>query len=302
MSMIEWHVSCTRSERGNPETLAVFKIRNMNGFRWKCPRFALAISALAAACLTLLAPGLSQAAQEETFPLLQIGTITYTNVTVTTKARKYVFVLHSTGMANIRVADLPPDVKRALGYDDLEKKEEQKKAVVSTWAKQTLARLETPKVLAMERDFQIRLQGHTPEQIKAMIPARRNGIIMALGALLLIYLVSSYCWMLICKKSGNEPGFVIWLPLLQVFPILRTARMSPLWFIIMLIPVINFVPLVLLCFRVAKERHKTPFVGFFLAFPATSLFVFFYLAFSGGAAQSEAAPRSSTGPMRLGAT
>jgi hypothetical protein len=70
----------------------------------------------------------------------------------------------------------------------------------------------------------------------------------------------------------------------------------------MLIPVVNFIPLILLCFRVAKVRHKSPFVGLLLAFPATSLFVFFYLAFSGGSAQSEAAPQRSTGPMRLGAT
>src|SRR5436190_20276990 len=141
----------------------------MNGFRRKCRGLAQAISVLAAAFVTLLAPGLSWAAQEESFPLLQIGTTTYTNVTVTTKARKYIFVLHSTGMANIRVSDLPPDVKRALGYEDVEKKEEAKKAVLSTWAKQTMARFEIPKVMAMERDLQSRLQVRDAQEIKAFV-------------------------------------------------------------------------------------------------------------------------------------
>src|ERR1044071_124011 len=130
----------------------------MNGFRWKCRGCALAIPALVVAFIALLTPQISAAAQEETFPLLQIGTTTYSNVTVTTKARKYIFVIHSSGMANILVADLPSDVKRTLGYEDVEKKEQAKKAVVSTWDKQTLARFGTPKVLAMERDFQNQLQ------------------------------------------------------------------------------------------------------------------------------------------------
>jgi hypothetical protein len=270
----------------------------MNGSRWKCPGCALAISAVTAALFILAGPGVSRAAQEESFPLLQIGTITYTNVTVTTKARKYIFVLHSTGMANIRVVDLPPEVKRALGYEDLEKKEEAKKAVVSTWARQTIARFETPQVMALERNIQSRVQAHNPEEIKAYVSAHRNTIIAVLGSLGVIYLVLCYCWMLICKKAGSQPGLLIWLPLLQVFPILRAAGMSPLWFLVIIIPILNFIPLIVLSFRLAKARQKSRFVGFLLAFPVTTLFVLFYLAFSSGA-RVEAASRGSSGALRL---
>jgi hypothetical protein len=272
----------------------------MNGFRRKTSglaRFILALAALFAA----FGPALCQAAQEETFPLLQIGTTTYTNVTVTTKARKYIFVLHSSGMANIRVADLPPDVKQALGYADLEKKEEAKKAVFATWMKQTLGRFETPQVRAMERDFQSRLQANSADQIKAMIPAHRDSIIMISAGVLLIYLLNCYCWMLICKKAGSQPGLLIWLPLLQIFPILRAAGMSPLWFLALFIPGINIIAGLVLCFRVAKARQKSPLVGFLLAFPLTSFFTFLYLAFSSGREPEIVARRVSTGPVRLGA-
>ena len=273
----------------------------MNGLRWKCRSYALAIPALAAAFIFLLAPGISPAAQEETFPLLQIGTTTYTNVTVTTKARKYIFVLHSSGMANIRVADLPTDVKRTLGYEDVEKKEEAKKAVFSTWVKQTFARFQTPQVQAMERDFQSRLQVHSAEEIKTFVSTHRTPLIIGLGSLAVFYLVVCYCWMLICKKAGSEPGLLIWLPLLQVFPILRAAGMSPLWFLAMLIPILNIIGGLVLCFRLAKARQKSPFVGFLLALPATSFFAFLYLAFSGGGqVQQVATRRVSTGPIRLG--
>lgn len=271
----------------------------MNGFRWKSRGLAVLLFALAA-LPCLLGPGFCHAAQEETFPLLQIGTTTYTNVTVTTKARKYIFVIHSSGMANIRVADLPPDVKQALGYEDLEKKEQAKKDVFATWLKQTLARFETPKVMAMERDLQTRLQSHSPEEIKAMIPAHRDFIIVVLASALVLYLFNCYCWMLICKKAGSQPGILVWLPLLQIFPILRAAGMSPLWFLAIIIPGINVIALLVICFRVAKARQKNPLVGFLLALPPTSLFAFLYLAFSSGREADVAPRRSSAGVLRLG--
>ncbi len=71
--------------------------------------------------IALAQPGSAPGAADQTFDVLQIGTRTYTNVTVTTKAKTYVFLLHSSGMANIKVAELPPDVREKLGYVDAEK-------------------------------------------------------------------------------------------------------------------------------------------------------------------------------------
>jgi hypothetical protein len=34
---------------------------------------------------------------------------------------------------------------------------------------------------------------------------------------------------MICVKSGTTPGFTVWLPFLQAFPLLRAARMSWAW-------------------------------------------------------------------------
>src|SRR5438094_7973089 len=64
----------------------------------------------------LIWPIVSTAAIEQTFDVLQIGTHTYRNVTVTTKLKNYIFIMHSTGMENIKLADLPPDIRTKLGY------------------------------------------------------------------------------------------------------------------------------------------------------------------------------------------
>src|SRR5262252_7260017 len=57
-----------------------------------------------------------QARNEETFPVLRTKTATYTNVTVTTKDKSYIFILHSGGMGSIKIVDLPNDVQEQLGY------------------------------------------------------------------------------------------------------------------------------------------------------------------------------------------
>src|SRR5215471_12446731 len=64
----------------------------------------------------MLANSVVHASTEETFPVLRTKTATYTNVTVTTKDRSYIFIVHSAGMNSIKIADLPNDVREQLGY------------------------------------------------------------------------------------------------------------------------------------------------------------------------------------------
>src|SRR6267378_1299188 len=119
-------------------------------------------------------------ATEETFPTLEVGAHVYTNVTVTTKAKNYIFIHHSTGMENIKVADLPQE----------------------KWQQQFATAFEKVRTL----------------------DSKLCGAF--LGGILLIHLLFCYCCLLICQKAGQEPGMLIWLPILQVFPLLRAARMS----------------------------------------------------------------------------
>src|ERR1039458_6231845 len=55
-------------------------------------------------------------AAEETFEVLHVGTRTYTNVTVTTKAKAYIFILHAGGMANLKINEISPELRQQLGY------------------------------------------------------------------------------------------------------------------------------------------------------------------------------------------
>jgi hypothetical protein len=113
---------------------------------------------------------------------------------------------------------------------------------------------------------------------------------VALGIALLVYLFYSYCCMLICLKTGNQPGVLVWLPVLQLLPLIRAAGMSGWWLLGYCVPVVNIVAQVLWCFNIAKARGKSVWVGALLLLPITSLFAFLYLAFSNGTSAEEEEP------------
>jgi len=234
------------------------------------------------AFLFLSAAALTASAEEEKFAVFQVGTQTYTNVTVTTKAKKYVFILHSTGMANIKVADLSPEQQKQLGYgseDDSPGKLSRVK--LADWTKQKVALLDTPSVRAAEKSVQETLQAHGATNLGSLKPADRKVLIGLAVAMLLSYLFHCYCHKLICEKAGKEPGVLIWLPILQIIPIFKAATMSLWW--VLLGPIASIV----WCFKIAKARGKSAGVGVLLLLPITNFFAFLYLAFSDGVEPKE---------------
>jgi hypothetical protein len=58
----------------------------------------------------------SYAVTEETFAVLKVGNHTYQNVTVTTKGKNFIIIVHSGGIASIKTDLLPVTVLKRLGY------------------------------------------------------------------------------------------------------------------------------------------------------------------------------------------
>lgn len=215
-------------------------------------------------------------ASELTFPMLQIGTHTYTNVTVTTKAKDYVFLLHQTGMANFKVKELPPEVLEKLGYTP-----KSTNTIAQQFAKQAMATVESPQVKQMGREIESRI----PADLKAQLTQFRTlppptVIYGVLGALALLYLFSCYCLSMICTKAGHPGGAMVWLPVLQIFPCLKAAGMSGWWFVALFVPILNIVAHIMWCIKIAQARGKHVMVGILLLLPVLNIFAFLFLAFS----------------------
>jgi hypothetical protein len=229
-------------------------------------------------------------ATEESFDVIQIGTRAYTNVTVTTKAKNYIFIVHAAGMASLKVAELPPDVRKRLGYaDPSAPKVATNNAAV--WFKKVIAKLDVPRIKDFRNQIEQNWRDQSTPKLAAMglIGPKLNWTALAIVLLLYVslYLFFSYCCKLICRKAGHPPGFLVWLPLLKFLPMLRAAGMSRWWLVAYFVPLLNLVPLILWPFKIAKARGKSVLTGVLLLLPVTNLFAFLYLAFSDSASDGD---------------
>ena len=234
--------------------------------------------------LALVTAGLQSAPAarlvEDTFPVLKTRTGTYTNVTVTTRAETYIFILHAGGMTSIKVTDLPVDVKLQLGYAVPESERPPRTNNVVTAAARELNDLN--KNL---KPIQDRLGSRLPP-VKITSEVFYTG----LGILLVFYLFFCYCCSQICLKATGSSSLLVWIPVLQAIPLFQAAGMSGWWLVACFVPGLNIVAQVLWCINIAKTRGKTIWVAILLILPVTNIFAFLYLAFS-SAAVDDAPPR-----------
>jgi hypothetical protein len=259
--------------------------------------------------VTLILPWRAAGEVEQTFDVLQIGTHIYTNVTITTKAKNYIFLMHSTGLATIQVSEIPPELRETLGYRPPEQKPKSSASTAVHWAKDAMAYLSVSHVKATEKRWGESWSGHSAAEVAKIKAMGRREIYMAAGVLAAFHLIFCFFLKLICLKTGNEPGILIWLPVFQIFPLLRAAAMSPAWFLAYLVPAsvasaANFWPTLfsqrmlplfatlavvniivahgIWCAKIAKARGKSQWAGFCLFLPITGPLAFLYLALSNG--------------------
>jgi hypothetical protein len=241
----------------------------------------------------------ARGAVEETFDVLKTKTATYTNVTVTKKTKDWIFILHAQGMINIRIQDLPAEVLEKLGYGKNSQKSDSAQPAFS--AKKIFENVHLPQMKPLEEA----LQKNGSAQL-SKITGNKTWLLISVGILAGIYLFFANCCRLICRKTHNAAGFLVWVPLLQLIPLFRAANMSRMWFLAFLIPalplpflhsikptyillvalavmVVPVIAQVIWSVKIVKARGKNGWVSLFLLLPVTSFFSFLYLAFSSDA-------------------
>ncbi len=230
-------------------------------------------------CLTFLA-GIwtSTALGDQFLPVLETKTGIYSNVTVTLRTPRDVHIRHDRGIGNIDLVDLDDETKEALGYE-VESKDDAASGggavgMPAEWLD------------ALQRAGSGQLaDGQLPFEMPTAVSSGLLVGVLVVG--LVFHLFFSYCARLICIKTGNEPGIMVWLPVLQIFPLFRAAGMSGWWFLGMFVPVLNLVVQILWCINIVKARGKHVIWAILLILPLTNLVAFIYLAFSDDGASRE---------------
>lgn len=105
------------------------------------------------------------------------------------------------------------------------------------------------------------------------------GLVFLLFALVVYFFV---CYILkrICEKAGGEPGILIWIPILQMIPMLQAAEMSLLWILGFLIPIVNIVGAIMMWAKLHVKMGKNPWLTVLLFIPFVNFIYLIYLAFS----------------------
>ena len=112
-------------------------------------------------------------------------------------------------------------------------------------------------------------------------------LLLALG----VYLFYCFCCKRICQKASREPGALIWIPILQLVPLLDAAGMATWMILLFLIPLVNVVLAVMMWAKICMALSKTPWLVLMMFIPPLNLIFLPYLAFSGPAsANAPAAP------------
>jgi len=219
--------------------------------------------------ILLLAAVVNVRAADQVIPVLMTTTATYSNVTVTTKSKDYIFIHHAGGMGNIRVDDLSDDAKRVLGYSAPPRK--YKKVILPV----VLARDVLPQVEERLKPIQDSVREQLPPELRDFQPTRPFFVALAAAGVAMHLFFSLLC-RLIVLKAKKVPGGLVWIPGLQWIPLLRAAEMSGWWFLLLWFPI---VPLVW-AFKVVKARGLSILISILLILPVTGIFAFLYLAFA----------------------
>jgi hypothetical protein len=95
-----------------------------------------------------------------------------------------------------------------------------------------------------------------------------------------VYIFFCYCCKRICQKAGRDPGVMIWIPIVQLIPLLQTAGMAEWMIILLLIPLVNLVVGIMMWAKICEARGKSPWLVILMFVPVANLAFIPYLAFS----------------------
>lgn len=221
---------------------------------------------------------------------------TYKKVTIMSKTENDLFITHAGGFANIKVIELDDETRVKLGYDA------PRRARGSSGAKAGEA-LDLSQFGALSeaseneqvQEAQAKVQAFLDDLTAKFDP--KHLLMAAVGILASLYFFACFCFHSLCKKTGNNPGIVVWLPILQVLPLLKAAGMGAWWFFIyvatlvaplaalplakaagnspvlllLLIPyVLAAVGWIVWCFKICAARGVSLVFGFLLLMPLIS--------------------------------
>lgn len=113
-------------------------------------------------------------------------------------------------------------------------------------------------------------------------------------ASIVAYVYFGYAQYRIARKVGHKQPWWAWVPILQLFQLIQMAGKQWYWFVFCLVPFLNIVCFALLWIEVAKACHKDPVWGVLTVFPVMNFVSVGVMAFSQPKTESPFPPHDHT--------
>lgn len=91
------------------------------------------------------------------------------------------------------------------------------------------------------------------------------GSLLGFIIILAIYIYYAYSLQVMAKKLGLSNLWMAWVPIANTFLLLQIAGKPMWWFILFLIPIVNFITLIVVMIAVAKRMDKSAALGVLVA-------------------------------------
>lgn len=111
-----------------------------------------------------------------------------------------------------------------------------------------------------------------------------------------LYAYFALCLMTIARKTGTPGAGLAWIPIANIVLMCRIARKPGWWVLLALIPIVNFVAMIVLFMGMAEARGKSPGLAFLLFVPVVGLVVPLLLAAGGESRPATGAAAAGPAP------
>ncbi len=125
----------------------------------------------------------------------------------------------------------------------------------------------------------------SPETVKSLAGAMNSasesaGILGLVIPIVVLYVIFELMLFLIAGKTGVGLPWLAFIPVIQVYPWVKSAGKPAWWIILLLIPVVNILIALLIWLGIARERRKSALWGILAFLPCTTPLGMAYLAFT----------------------
>ncbi len=93
-----------------------------------------------------------------------------------------------------------------------------------------------------------------------------------------LYVYNAFALMTIANRTYTENAWMAWIPVLNIYLMVKIAEKPWWWLIIIFIPILGIIPYILVWMRISERLGKSPWLGVLMILPVVSLVVIGYLA------------------------